>query len=331
MIYLNRPHTNNKLPGPSAPDDLKNKNKPWQLVVSLDELETYGTSAGEHGRSNPKKKRIKSTRLVGYLKDTSEGREGFFNELIYHRLAEKIFGDLHPKIHIVENILDDLHSEYSLCIESIGDNIDLKSYAEQQSCVQNPQDISSLKIKHLGCSIAFATLIRSSDSFMKNYVIRVDNKLALYPIDFELIDPNQAVVFANFEINSRIAAKHLITKGDILDYKMISALNLLEQKRIQNGGDTEIETGNKYGVLFYDLLERSCADDIENGLILEMYQSISVIEPCDIDDIVDDCAFLMKEHEVQYYKNVLHRLVNETKSYLETFDENYTQSLKCSA
>ncbi|PJD91601.1 MAG: hypothetical protein CK424_06125 [Legionella sp.] len=315
MYLLNQTLINQKIIAASAPEHLKDKNDPNRFVIGIDELEAYGEGAGSHGRSNPKKKQHKSTESVGFLKESAEGKNGFFNELIYHRLAEKIFGDLHPKIKIIEKQLEHHQSEYFLYIESIGFNSDLKSYAQQQSNSQNPQDLSSLTIDNLGRAVAFAGLIRSSDSYMKNYVIRTEHYLALYPIDFELIDHDRPMLFVDFSLDPKLATGQLIKKA-IMDYQPISALHPNEQRRIRKGGDTEAGTGFKYGEPFYDLLERSCQQDLENGQILEMYQTISGLEDSDINDIVDECAFLMNKEEIAFYKDTLHQLVKATQTYL---------------
>lgn len=325
IYFTNKNKLHEKIIAPQAPLRLKDRNDPNRLVLELDELEEHGKDAGLHGRANPQKKRHKTSKFVGFLKESAEGKKGFLNEIIYHRLAEKIFGDLHPRIKIIEKRLEDSDlSEYYLCIESLGSNEDLLTYAETQSKSQNIQDLASLKIEHLGRSVAFVCLILSCDAFMKNYVVRKDGAPGFYPIDFEIIDEDQQTVYVNFQMKSaQKAAQNLITKGGIMDYKAISELNELEQKRIRAGGNSDVGTGlRKFGNQFYDLLERSCADEIENGLILDMYRSIAEIEESDIDDIVDDCTFLMTEADVVFYKKSLLHLVQKTKQYLATFDHS---------
>lgn len=314
-----------KIIAASAPMHLKDKNNPKRLIIEGSELEPYGENAGIHGRSNPKKKQHKSTGLIGFLKTSAEGREGLLNELIYHRLAEKIFGDLHPQVKLVENKIENTGlSEYALYIESIGSNVDLKTYAEDQMAAQNSQEVlPQLTIDNLGRAVAFATLIRSSDSYMKNHIIRTEKELTAYPIDFELIDSSKPILFVDFTVAPDLAATYLIKKGGIMDYQTVSSLNQLEQKRIRAGGDTEAGTGHKkYGSLIYDLLKRSCLRDIENGQILDMYRNISVIEDSDIDDIVDECRTVMTPEEVLFYKTTLRELVSKTKEYVEKLENS---------
>ncbi len=328
MFFFLKQKQNYKVIAASAPTHLKDKNNPNRPIIEGSELEPFGENAGIHGRSNPKKKLHKSTGLIGFLKTSSEGREGLLNELMYHRLAEKIFGDLHPKVKLVENKIEDTDlSEYDLYIESIGSNVDLKTYAEGQTAAQNSHEVlPQLIIENLGRAVAFAVLIRSSDSYMKNHIIKTEHELTAYPIDFELIDPSKPILFVDFTMAPNLAANNLIKKGGIMDYQTVGSLNQLEQKRIRAGGDTEAGTGHKkYGNLIYELLERSCLRDIENGQILDMYRNISVIEDSDIDDIVDDFSFFMTAKEKLFYKESLREIVSTTREYVSALDNHRPQ------
>ncbi len=311
--------------GPPSPQPY-DTNNPNRLVYQYSELTDAGPGDGREGRSTPVKKQIND--LTGYQKTFTEGRTGFLNELIYHRFAERVLGEHHPKVKLIENKLNDKESEYFLFIESIGRNSNLKQYAAQYTNVLKNSDdpsLANLVIHNLGCAIAFTCLIRSTDAFMKNFVIihhdPNNNAHSLYPIDFELMDDGENILFADLESDSMTAARKLIQDGGILDFK--TTPNLSERSKVISGDESDVGSGYKrfhQGV--YDLIERSCARDIENGAIDQLYLKVASMTESDVDSLFEECMFLLTEQEKNTYKANLLTLIEATHKFMETKKTN---------
>lgn len=317
---------------PSSPSSKSGANR---LVYPIELLEDEGEAYGANGRSIPHIYKIKTSdpqnasrenTLEGYYKDSPDARINFLNELVYHRFAEQIM-DYHPKIKLVEKTVSNEESTYGLFIESKGRNAPANLFFKEIK--KNNTD--GLSIENMGCAAAFANLIRSSDPYLKNFVIvfhdNDDQVLKSYSIDFELISDSDSILFIDLSQNPHDAAIRFIRRGGVLDYTTETTFH--HRGRVVPDGDSDLGLGKRlYSEKAYDLLIRSVVDDIENGKILTLYQRVAHLSPETINKILDPIDFIFKDHEKEQYRLRLEEIISQTKYQLEKSQEDNRPSIK---
>ena len=301
-----------------APPNLKSGPNP--LVYTMDQLEDEGQGSGLTGRSAPRKKKIKGSGAVdleGYLKTSPDERTHFLNELIYHRLAEKVL-DYHPEIKLIEQSISETESEYSLFVQSFGRNLPAVEHFKQIKQPENEQMI----ISKMGAAIAFANLVRSTDAYLKNFVIVLheDKKQVLkaYAIDFELISNADPILFADVsdKADADKTAENFIHRGAVLEYTENPTFS--QRARAPEESDTDFGRGRlMYSAASYQIICDSVAEDIRNGNILTMYQQVAALTLDDIESLVDEVNFIFIESERDEYIRHLTDIRDNTRTHLD--------------
>ncbi|MCR9192698.1 MAG: hypothetical protein NXI01_08590 [Gammaproteobacteria bacterium] len=315
-----------KLSGKPAPDVAKDPGNPQRMV--WDSTNYAGMGNGAEGRSAPHKSSITLPNgevMYGYEKESSEGREGNLNELVFHLFGQLVLPGAHPRIKLIEHKISDEQSSYTLFIESIGENQSLLALCKELG--KNTDVIPNINLVNLGCSIALAALIQSGDAFLKNFVVtnHANGQYAVYPIDFEVRDESGAIRFIDLTAQSTTAMKKMLTHGGILDYK--TEFTFGENLRQANGAESTAGIGDglcDHGRDVFAALITEGSKDIESDQILKMYQRIATLSDDDINELLNPISFVMTKKEKEKYHRDLMSIVHETQNYLKSVGKEPT-------